>query len=123
MKTWIRRCLALSAGVAVTAMIMGCDDSDSSSGGGSSGTGVAGDWRASGNGFSSTMHIDASGNSLTGAVVYDGDSDGLTGTIDGNTVQLRSQGTSGTGTLEGDTIRGTYRRDNGDSGSWTATRL
>lgn len=121
MRTWLRRCLAAAAVLTATAVIMGCEDSDNSSGG--DGSAVAGDWRVRGGGFSSTMHVDASGNSLSGSVVFDGDSDALTGTVEGNSVTMRSHSTSGTGTLEGDTMTGTYVRDNGDSGTWRATRL
>jgi len=123
MRSWLRRYVAVSVVAAVAAIIVGCEDSDSSPTGAGTGTGVAGDWQARGGGFTSTMHVDVSGNSVSGTVVFDGDSSPLTGRVDGNRVTLRSFETSGTGTLDGNTMTGSYVRDNGDRGSWTATRM
>jgi uncharacterized protein (DUF2147 family) len=116
----MRRTIAVCVAAAVAGCLLGCEPDQEKP---AEEPRVTGAWSVKSGDYRRVMELTQTGQALSGKVAHeDGKMETVTGAVSGNSVTLNSGDVSGTGTWDGDTMRGEYRRDNGAKGRWTAAR-
>ncbi|MBM4143239.1 MAG: hypothetical protein FJ225_06570 [Lentisphaerae bacterium] len=120
------RCLAAAAGVAALALLCtACEreETEPDAAQPAPTVGVSGRWSVRAEAWRRTMDLVQDGAGVSGTVIApNGDTQSVRGTLNAARIALRSGDVTGSGTVAGATMQGTYERDNGDSGSWRAWR-
>lgn len=101
-----------------------CENKDAEDDAPAQNTGLAGRWFVRGGNWDRTMDLTQSGDSVDGIVTAPrgNGSQSVSGTISGTTISLVSGDVTGSGVIDGQSMRGEYSRTNGDSGQWRAWR-